>query len=108
MLLGKLPEYFGVGLHRSWIPRELQQRPDTHFDEGIGGIGGNRRLTPEHRWRMNVGNWGTAPKSNGTGVFHWYTVSDGSSFGSVPEEGLCLLPSRARNFAHFVTSITSR
>ncbi len=33
--------------------------------------GGNRRLTPEHRWRMNVGNWGTAPKSNGTGVFHW-------------------------------------
>src|SRR5438128_7190071 len=28
-------------------------------------------LTPERRWRMNVGNWGTAPKSNGTGVFHW-------------------------------------
>src|SRR5439155_17142805 len=74
----------------------------------LGEGKGNRRLTPEHRWRMNVGNWGTAPKSNGTGVFHWYTVSDGSSFGSVPEEGLCLLPSRARNFAHFVTSITSR
>jgi hypothetical protein len=39
-------------------------------------------------------------------MFHWYTVSDGSSFGGVLEEGLCLLPGRARNFARFVTSIT--
>jgi hypothetical protein len=51
---------------------------------------------------------GRTPKSNGTGASHSYTVSDGSSFGGVPEEGLCLLPNQARNFARFVTSIMWR
>ena len=39
-------------------------------------------------------------------MFHLYTVSGGNLFEGVQEEGLCLLPSRARNFARFVTSIT--